>query len=232
MQIVGKTYLNNGNYICIAVNPNIIIVRGNGTFIENKASQRLTDSFDGKKDNEIVREVIDYFLKNNKLAYISNESAVSIDGKKLIIRNICDPVILKRIVDKYLLDRFEFTKNKEFNNCTIDMSNTSSGYNEEGKYLLAATEDEYHKFRLCGRELKFINDLLKEMYADEIVCLKLDDKRFEITALYNEQKVIKFGESFNDEYLNDLCTLVSNHNQELSDRMTLSMKKREVNNEK
>ena len=232
MQIVGKTYLNNGNYMCIAVNPNIIIVRGDGTFIESKEGNKFTDNLNDKTDNEIVRDVVDYFLNNNKLAYISNESAIGIDGKKLIYRNICDPVVLKRIVDKYLQDRFEFTKNNELSRCTIDISNTSSGYNSEGKYVLAATEDSVHKFRLCGSELKFINDLLNEMYADEIVCLRLDNKRFEISALYNEQKVIKFGETFDYNYLDDLCTLVSNHNQELSDRMTLSMKKREGKNEK
>ncbi len=228
MKIVGGKYLNNGNYDSIVISNDSIIVHKNENNTKSNGDSKFTGFLKDKSDKEIIDEIVNFYIYDTKLSFISNSVIVGMDGKKLYLRDNIDPEILKKIVDKYMDDRLEYflmTKNGE---CSLDIAKQFSGYDFSGNYYLNAITTESPKTSsIRGHELKFISEILDEMYEGEIVALRLVDKRYEIIALRDEEKVIKIGELFSEYFLEEICKLVSNHNQEVSDKMVLSRKRKE-----
>ena len=201
MKVIGKEYLDEGTYDLITIKDDEIIISNSGSLKRNQKD----NLFENRSDNEIINYVVNSFLWNNTVRYISNEEASTIDNKKIKFDK--DYVYLK-IKNKYEYDRLYHLYHTESDRVDIISSNKKSYYNSvENKYCLKKNDD-----KLIYEELMFLNNMIDYMFQNQVCCLAFIYNEMIIMSI-DQTKKIKLGNSIKENNLSIICELVSNHNK-------------------
>lgn len=209
MRIYGGKYLDSHNYSKIFISSKQINVYGSNQeslFYDKK----FVNSLKGKSYYEKIDAVVDHFIYNNKINYISSGSAFSEEGKRLLFHDFSNHAIANKIVSKYTSDRLETLKESETNNYSLNLSLISSNYDKNGNYNLM-----HQDYVLYDLEVRFLYDFIDVVFKDELAFIALNNGQLKITSL-NCDKVVNLSSIIAKRCMTDICYAVSNHNQNYS----------------
>lgn len=202
MKIEGIRQLDQNFYETITVRYGVIKVSGK-VLDTVTLGKSFSESLRGKSDEEIRKAVIEYFMDYNRLNFISDDfSRVtgpiyyvgSESGKLLLINDQTSEGEKKRIIDKYVRDRYYFLYNHP-----SDMYGLNVNYGDTSSYSI--TRSGSVKFNLSRNngilpeyESTFVERFLDEIFRDEVITVvkpKNDEKyksNYELVA--NGKRVI------------------------------------------
>ena len=177
MKIEGIRQLDQNFYETITVRDGVIKVSGK-VLDTVTLGKSFCESLRGKSDEEIRKTVIEYFMDYNKLNFISDDfSRVtgpiyyvgSENGKLLLINDQTSEGEKKRIIDKYVRDRYYFLYNHP-----SDMYGLNVNYGDTSSYSI--TRNGSVKFNLSRNngilpeyESTFVERFLDEIFRDEVI---------------------------------------------------------------
>lgn len=177
MKIEGIRQLDQNFYETITVRDGVIKVSGNvlNTVTLGKS---FSDSLRGKTDEEIRMAVIEYFMNYNRINFISDDfSRVtgpiyyvgSESGKLLLINDQTSEEEKKRILDKYVRDRYYFLYNhpSDIYGLNVNYGDTSShSITRSGsvKFNLSRNNGKLPEY-----ESDFVETFLNEIFRDEVI---------------------------------------------------------------
>lgn len=202
MKIEGIRQLDQNFYETITVRDGVIKVSSK-VLDTVTLGKSFSESLRGKSDEEIRKAVIEYFMDYNRLNFISDDfSRVtgpiyyvgSESGKLLLINDQTSEEEKKRIIDKYVRDRYYFLYNHP-----SDMYGLNVNYGDTSSYSI--TRSGSVKFNLSRNngilpeyESTFVERFLDEIFRDEVITVvkpKNDEKyksNYELVA--NGKRVI------------------------------------------
>lgn len=141
MKIFGAEYLDSNDYKDILISNNIVI-SANEPYEAVHFSSSFTDPLKGKSDEDIIEEVIKYYLDYHTVTSISliDSDFFKVDSTSHVSLRVFRPVSLdirKRIFNKYEQDRMSFLNDVDFNSSVFKISssfNCSSYDSSNGQY--------------------------------------------------------------------------------------------------
>lgn len=249
IKYIGKKHLNSNFYkrINLKQENGFVKVRAvvedkfKNTPITKLDTKVITDQIDGLDDYESVKEIISYFLRNNTICEISQESdklIISSTSKRTLTLSLSNEYspLLKLIVDKYNNDRLQFLdkcdnkKNvyirtlhlNDFGKIISGTSNYFEGYNKydySDKSIVLTLASK--KGEIVNFDKKFIMEYIKEIInnrSKEIICFN----RYDRTGLWLllDGRTIKVPEDISRE----VYLLVFNRNVEIKEMNNKQLK--------
>ncbi len=177
MKIEGIRQLDQNFYETITVRDGVIKVSGKvlNTVTLGKS---FSESLRGKTDEEIRKSVIEYFMNYNRLNFISDDFSRitgpiyyvgSESGKLLLISDRTSEEEKKRILDKYVRDRYYFLYNHP-----SDIYGLNVNYGETSSHSITRSGSvKFNLSRSNGKlseyESDFVETFLNEIFRDEVI---------------------------------------------------------------
>lgn len=177
MKIDGIKQLDQNYYETITVRDGIIRVSGKilDTVNMNKS---FTDSLRGKSDEEIRLAIIDYFIRYNKVNFLSDEfsrltgpnfCAGSESGKLLIINDKASEIEKTKVLNKFISDRYRFL----FNYPSL-MYGLTINYGKTSSYSVSRNGNpRFNLSRVGGKlpnyEIEFISEFIDQVFDNELI---------------------------------------------------------------
>lgn len=167
-------------YDSITINNSNVRVKGKKQDVYMKSDNPFSKSINGKSDLTKKNDIIDYYLRNNRIKsiddnYFGSKKIVkrleSSSGKVLEIDHIDDFDTIRRIQGKYNQDRYDFTLNglDDSNKILIRASKNCSSYTKNGRtiiYSMVFNRDGSEE-KLVPFEKVFLKDLIEMIGKNE-----------------------------------------------------------------
>ena len=169
MNIYGLKYLDKNDYNSISIDEGIISVSSNAKMSTIPVGRPFRESLKGLDDESKVNEVIDYFLRNNRLTFINDCSfCIVVGNENRLLKFKVNPTKenKSKIFNKYLADRSETLLSIPVDTYIIDDTSKMSSYSiingDTMRFVLASKEHKYLDF-----ERRFLKELLGHVFDDE-----------------------------------------------------------------
>lgn len=180
MNVYGLRYLDKNEYNAITIDKDIITISGEVTLDPTKPKVPFSDNLKGLDGDSRVDQVVDYFLKNNRITFMNNSGFCTIFGNEsrlLRFKNEPSSDNRFRLFERYLSNRKETLKKIKVREYiienTVKMSAYSVIHKDVMRLVLSMKDGKYLKF-----ERDFIKDLLDEVFKSEV----------EIKTLYHKDE--------------------------------------------
>ncbi len=141
MKLFGSEHLDSNDYKDILISNNIV-VSANRPYEAVSFCSSFTEPLKGKNDEDVIEEIIKYYLDYHTITSISlvDSDSFKVDSTSHVSLRVFRPVSLdirKSIFNKYEQDRMRFLNDVDFNSNVVKISssfNCSSYDSSNGQY--------------------------------------------------------------------------------------------------
>lgn len=227
MQIIGKKYLDDNFYDSIHITGDKIIVKSSVNTGTLDSTCKFTDSLVNKSKEEIISEIVDYFLRYSSVCFIGNGKVILANGRMLLFDSLHDIKLEKKIKDKYVSDRLNYLYEKSNDIYHVFVINRESFYGDENKYHLAQNDGV-----ILNEELNFFADMIEYIFQNDIIYSRYVEgysiNHYEILTLQKNNKIIKLSTATMTNYYSQIHEIINKHNNNLKERKEVKQLKLEV----
>ena len=189
MKIKGITFFNSGYYKRVKILDDSVIVDGNKYSDMIKTGKKFSDSIRGLDDKTVKEEIINKFIIENRIDYLSDghnrispiyEYLIGArNNRELYIKSLPSVECRNTILIKYLSDRYDFLLNNLDSESAIVLHQDSiSQYDEEMTFRLASKYGQLYEI-----EKDFIKYIIDVLYDGK----EIEIKRNTIPGIYQEK---------------------------------------------